>query len=110
MRPSLGIVIDRLESHYGRPRKPKITDPWQLILWENVAYMADDDRRAKAFLKLKAKVGFRPEQILATPKKTLIEIASHGILAAKVYRKLPDCARTLKDEFDGDLANVVDGP
>jgi len=109
-RIPLPNLIERLESHYGRPKPPKITDPWLLILLENVAYLADDERRGKAFDLLQKKVGTRPEQILAAPKKVLIEIARHGILAEKVYRKMPDCAKILKEEFDGDLSGVVNGP
>jgi len=108
-RISLSGAIDGLESHYGRPKAPKITDPWLLILWENVAYMADDERRAKAFVMLQSKVGTSPDKILAAPKKVLVEIASHGILAAKLYRKMIDCAQILSDEFDCDLSDVING-
>jgi hypothetical protein len=42
-------TLDLLEGKYGRPKPPKIKDPWNMILWENVAYMANDERREEAF-------------------------------------------------------------
>jgi endonuclease III len=52
----------------------------------------------------------RPEQILAAPKKALVEIARHGILAEKLYRKMLDCAKILKEDFEGDLSASINGP
>ncbi len=38
-------VIERLEAYFGEPAPPEVTDPWEMIIWENVAYLADDGRR-----------------------------------------------------------------
>jgi 3-methyladenine DNA glycosylase AlkD len=35
-----------------------------MILWENVAYLADDDRRQEAFEALKKRVGTKPEDLI----------------------------------------------
>ena len=45
-------VVERLQAHYGRPKVPSLGGPWEAILWENVAYLADDDRRREAFQTL----------------------------------------------------------
>ena|SRR3989442_1002081 len=39
-RPELARVLDALERFHGRPDPPPTTDPLELVLWENVAYLA----------------------------------------------------------------------
>src|SRR5207249_3574033 len=56
-------LIDELQHHYGLPAPPPSTDPLELIIWENIAYLASDERRAAAFDTLKRSIGTRPEQI-----------------------------------------------
>ena len=58
-------LIDKLQRHYGDPAPPPSTDPLELVIWENIAYLASDNRRAEAFAALKQTIGTRPEQILA---------------------------------------------
>ena len=71
-------MVRRLEKFYGRPKAPKITDALELILLENVAYLADDEKRSAAFAVLKKEVGTRPEQILKTSPKQLEKITRMG--------------------------------
>jgi endonuclease III len=87
-----------------------VTGPWELILWENVAYLADDDERQKAFDALKKRVGIEPTRILAAPAEALIEATGHGILAAQFAEKLRECARIALEDFDGDLRSVLKLP
>ena len=56
-------LVDKLQQHYGAPAPPPSTDPLELIIWENIAYLANDKRRAEAFDTLKRTIGTRPEQI-----------------------------------------------
>jgi hypothetical protein len=53
------VIVRKLEKLYGRPKPPKITDPLEIILLENVAYLADDEKRAAAFAELKKTIGTR---------------------------------------------------
>lgn len=46
-------LVDKLQQHYGTPPPPPSADPLELIIWENVAYLASDQRRAVAFTALK---------------------------------------------------------
>ena len=56
-----------------------------MILWEVVAYLADDARRRMAFEALREQeVGLTPKEILAAPKKVLRRDHTHGRL---------DCSR-----------------
>jgi endonuclease-3 len=103
-------VVDRLRAHYGRPAPPTGTDPWLQILWENVAYLADDDRRLEAFRQLQKRVGTRPEAILSVSDDALREIAGHGIMPDNQVAKLRRCATIALEEFDGDLRPVLTLP
>lgn len=96
-------VIVKLQSHYGSPPLPKPTTAWDLILWENVAYLADDARRRRAFDTLMKKVGLEPQQILAASDEALLEVTRHGILPKQFIKKLRDCAKIMLAEFAGDL-------
>ena len=53
----LAKTIALLRKHYGEPEPPPADDPFELILWEQVAYLASDERRVEAFERLAAKVG-----------------------------------------------------
>lgn len=100
-------TIARLEKYYGAPDKPFPTDPFQQVLWVNVAYLADDARRAAAFKALKTGVGLTPEKILHAPVAKLRAATKFGILPDRFAEKLRECAQIALDEFDGDLKPVV---
>jgi endonuclease-3 len=110
--PSIPLpqIVDRLRAHHGKPRPPKLSGPWEMILWENVAYLADDEKRRQAFQTLKKQVGTRPEQILSAPDEVLLEVTRHGIMPEHFAEKLRTCARILLEEFDGDLGPVLKLP
>src|SRR5438128_258806 len=95
---------------YGPPAPPVTEDPLELILWENVAYLANDDRRAAAFELLRAKIGTRPEKILKAPASILLEIGKHGIMGEMSAAKMRDIAETALAEFGGDLRQAARGP
>jgi len=82
-----GKLITRLRSAYGRPKPPK-SDPFELILWENVAYLLSDERREAAFEALRERVGLTPKSILAAPNATLLEIANMGGMRPEVQGDL----------------------
>ena len=76
--PKLADLVSRLEALYGRPEPPAVIDPFEMILWENVAYLVDDERRAEVFARLREKVGLEPEEVLETPAEVLAEIIRDG--------------------------------
>jgi len=77
-RLSLSRVLRALRARYGEPRPPVSTDPFQLILWEQVAYLAPDERRQEAFEALRTRVGLAPAGIAAAPAATLAAVARIG--------------------------------
>ena len=105
-------LIDALEALYGAPEPPPTRDPFELVLWENVAYLAGDERREQAFRALKTRVGTQPQMILAASPELLQEIAASGggILAEKQAGKLERCAEIAMEELDGDVSRIATLP
>jgi endonuclease-3 len=108
--PSLRRVVGKLAKHYGPPQAPPAKGPFELILWENVAYLADDERRAAAFALQTKRVGTTPGKVLGASTSALRAVAAYGILPERFAAKLREVARIAVDEFGGDLDSVVDGP
>lgn len=103
----LGEIVARLAEMYGAPDPPASTDPLELILWENVVYLASEERRTAAFLLLKRRVGTEPEQIVAASDEALLEITRAGIMPELQASKLRTIAEIALSEFDGDLRPVL---
>jgi endonuclease III len=103
-------VIARLQTVYGRPKPPK-SDPFQLVLWENVAYLLSDERREAAFEALRQRVGLTPTAILGAPQATLLEIAKMGGMRPEVrVERFRTIARITLDQFHGDLGKALKLP
>jgi len=101
-------IINKLQKFYGRPKPPNTTDPLEIILFENVAYLADDEKRAAAFAALKKKIGTRPDQILKASQKQLEEITRMGgivpELRAQRLRQIAELAHYIfKDSLAAEL-------
>jgi endonuclease III len=103
-------LVGRLQQHYGLPAPPPSTDPLELIIWENIAYLASDKRRTEAFAILKQTIGTRPEQILAAQHSALAAIGKAGILPDVSAEKLLTIAKLAYEEFDSDLRMTLKKP
>ena len=106
---TLSQLIDTLGRYYGpqRPLLPK--DPFQLLLWEYVAYLVDDGTRAAAFAELKATVGLEPAEVAAAPLPVLAAIARLGGSIAPTQRasKMREVAIVVRDTWHGSLRDVL---
>jgi endonuclease-3 len=107
MKSPLARRLDALEKRYGRPTPPRTRDPFELVLWENVAYLADDDRRARAFTQLKKTVGLAPRDVLTAREEALLAVASHGIKPELRVGALRNCAEIAIKEFDSDIRSAL---
>jgi len=107
---ALSKLVDKLQQHYGAPAPPPSTDPLELIIWENIAYLASAKRRAEAFAILKRTIGTRPDQILAAQHSALVAIGKAGILPDVSAEKLLSIAKIAYEEFDSDLSSVLKKP
>jgi endonuclease III len=108
--PTLKKVIEVLAEHYGLPTPLPTADPFELILWENVAYLASPAHRRQAFEELKRTVGTTPAVILAAKRSALERVTAHGILKSTFAAKLRECARIVATECGGDFGAVMRGP
>lgn len=107
----LQAIIDTLKDFYGAPTPPRITDPFEMILHENVAYLVDDVSRDQAFDKLKKTIGTRPVDILSASPDALNQITSFGNINRQgQVAKLVKAAQLAMRDFKGDLAAALDLP
>jgi endonuclease III len=107
---TLGEVVRSLREHYGRPEQLPTADPFELVLLENVAYLASPARRREAFEQLKRTVGTDPEAIIAADQSALERVTARGILKSTFAAKLHECARIAIEKFGGDLDAAVHLP
>lgn len=110
-RWKLSEIVARLVREHGEPAPPPSHDPWRLVLWENVAYLANDERRRAAYELLIEKVGATPRELLRASDKALLAVAKHGILPETFAEKLRTCARIATElgAPDGDLTAATSG-
>ncbi|HVT39932.1 MAG TPA: hypothetical protein VHE78_12855 [Gemmatimonadaceae bacterium] len=107
---ALQKILITLKKRYGKPRAhPAGRDPLGLILWEVVAYLADDDARRKAFDSLRSRVGLAPEALLKAPLSVLTAICrtGGGMQPERRGQRIKEVAALVADEFDGDLSQVL---
>jgi endonuclease III len=109
-RIALPQVVARLRALFGEQKPPKLNGPWEMILWENVAYLADDDRRQQAYQTLKKRIGAAPRKMLSASDEALLEVTRHGILPERFAGKLRQCANIVLEEFGGDLRPALKLP
>ncbi|MGH7151145.1 MAG: hypothetical protein ACREIU_10620, partial [Planctomycetota bacterium] len=101
-------VVRALEELHGTPEPPAVDDPFEMLLWERVAYLVPDERRAAALAALKERIGASPDRILAAPCKTLVEVARlGGMHPEKRAEELREIAREVKERFRGDLRSAL---
>lgn len=77
-RPPLVLLSALLGEHHPEIPRPVSKDPFHLVLWEQVAYLATDDVRLSAFTALNKRVGLTAAKIKAAPLGTLRSIARMG--------------------------------
>jgi len=91
--PDLSKTIAKLEQHYGSPHGPITSDPFELILLENVAYLVSDERRKGAFAALRKHAGTKPHAILAARPDDILQATKLGACILKSASI--DCAKSL---------------
>jgi endonuclease III len=108
MANRLRSAVAKLKSHDGAPDPPVSRDPFALILFESIAYLADDEKRRSAFASLKRHAGLSPRSILAAPERILVEACRIGGIYPELRaRRLRDSAELAVSRFGGDLRGVL---
>jgi endonuclease-3 len=110
-RRKLQQIVAALRDYYGKPASPVTTDPLELILIENIAYLVSDERRLQAFEMLRDRIGLRPIDILAAPHEALLDVTRlGGMHPEQRVERLKAIAQTALQEFGGDLEAVMEKP
>lgn len=109
--PDLQKLISMLAAHYGKPRPPITTDPFELILLENVAYLVSDERREEAFKTLRQHAGTKPHEILSASDESMLKATKlGGMHPEQRVNRLREIALIAMNEFGGDLTQAVKLP
>lgn len=104
-------LLDQLEEFYGKQEPGSPVDAYEFIIWWQCGYPASDKACTKGWNKLKSEVGIEPEHLLAaTPRKLSAALAAGGMLPELRALRLKEIAQCVKDEFGGELRNVLVGP
>ena len=70
-------IVGALTEMYG-PINATITDPFEIVLLENAAYLVDDARRMETFIALRDDIGLTPEAILEHSADEIAQVIEHG--------------------------------
>ena len=109
--PDLRKVVSQLEAHYGPPQPPLTTDPFELVLLENVGYLVSDKRRAEAFANLRKHTGTRPHQLLSASTDNILKATGlGGMHPEQRVSRLREIALIAINEFGGDLRQALKLP
>lgn len=98
-----------LARHYGATPSLAPVDPFQLLIWEYVAYLTDDADRAAAFATLKKRVGLDPASLAAAPPVVIEAVCREGGAIAFKLRaeRIHLVAGRVRDKFEGTLATIL---
>lgn len=108
----LAASIGLLRDHNGRAGTVSPTDPFELLLWEYVAYLTDDAARAAVFDLLRRRVGTTPSEVAAASPVVLQAICrAGGAIAFKARAdRIHDVAVRGIERFEGTLAPLLKRP
>ncbi|HEY3951007.1 hypothetical protein [Phenylobacterium sp.] len=84
------------------------TEPFQMILWENIGYLVDDERRRRLFDAFEAEIGLSPGAIEAASDAALLARAKLGGMRPETrVQRWREIARLIRERAGGDLAATL---
>jgi endonuclease III len=105
--PQLKPVVRALLRVYG-DIAPKVTDPFEMILLENAAYLVPDDKRLEIFKALREEFGATPEAILEHEADQIASvIESGGMRPLMRANKLIDASKIAQSIGLDSLARAI---
>jgi len=108
---NLQKIVSQLAAYYGKPRPPITSDPFELILLENVAYLVSDERREEAFKTLSKHAGTKPQEILSASGESMLRATGlGGMHREQRVSRLREIALIAMNEFGGDLRQALKLP
>lgn len=100
-------VVGILAEYYRPPAVP--SDPFELILWGNIGYLVDDERRRALFDEFAAAIGLDPIAILAASDEALLAIARKGgMRPGERVRRWREIAAIVVEACGGDLRGTLE--
>jgi endonuclease III len=102
---SLTEVLDRLGQVYDPPSPPG--DPFRHVLWDNVGYLVDDQRRRRLYDRFTAEIGLDPPAIAAADDAALMSIAVEGGMQPDVRVQRWRAIAALTIEAGGNLDTAL---
>ena len=104
-------ILDGLERHYGRLKPATPAGAYEMLIYANCGYPANDATCGKGYQALNKKVGIQPDEILAAPDKELTEILRLGGIVPEVRaQRLKEIAARVKNKYAGDLDSALRKP
>ncbi|THD53909.1 hypothetical protein [Phenylobacterium sp.] len=99
-------VVETLERHLTPPPVPSA--PLAMILWENIGYLIDDERRRMLFDAFEAAVGVDARAIAAADDATLFRFAERGGMRPETrVERWRTIARIVIERCEGDLDGTL---
>ncbi len=106
--PDLRRIVSRLSAAYASRRAAPIRDALAIVLYENVAYLATDERRREAFEELRRGIGLTAKKIASASDTSLLAAAAKGGVYPELRAaRMRDAARIVLEDFGGDVASVL---
>lgn len=107
--PSLRERLDALARLHGEPPRSIPRTPFDWIVWENVAYLVDDERRAAVFRELKKEVGLTAEAIAGAAHGQLLAVTQLGGMdPGERAKRLKAAAELALEHGGGGLESVLE--
>jgi endonuclease-3 len=101
-QPTLKDVVAGLAPLYPAPEP--LRDPLAILVWENVGYLIDEEKRGELFAEFKKRIGLKAREIANAPMPVLTGIAKRGGMhPQKRAERLKDIGALAIAECDGDL-------
>ncbi len=101
-------VLSSLRKLYGAGAFPGPSDPFEAIVWENCAYLVDDERRANTYNALSERIGITPFALISAGAKSIeAAIKGGGMNAAHRAAKVLQSAEISLEFADGNLSAAL---
>lgn len=108
MRPATDLIADLAALRRTTTLAPVPTEPFQMILWENIGYLVDDERRRRLFDDFADEIGLSPEAIERASDAALLARAKlGGMRPEERVQRWREIARLVRTQADGDLTATL---
>jgi len=101
-------ILDRLEKHYGKRKPLPPAGAYEMVIYANCGYPANDATCTKGFAELKKRVGLQPDEILEASDIELAAcLRSGGIFPELRATRLKEIAARVENKYGGDLSGAL---